>query len=98
MTLLVVLPTFNERPNIERVAEAILRHPWARLLIVDDGSPDGTGAIADELAAKSNGRIEVMALDMTSGRMARAEIHRTGGLDDDAIAKETEWVRGLRIQ
>jgi molecular chaperone DnaK len=46
----------------------------------------------------ANGRIEVMALDMTSGRMARAEIHRTGGLDDEAIAKEAEWVRGLRIQ
>jgi molecular chaperone DnaK len=46
----------------------------------------------------ANGRIEVMALDMTSGRMARAEIHRTGGLDDAAIAKEAEWVRGLRIQ
>ncbi len=60
MTLLVVLPTYNERPNIERVAEAILRHPWTRLLVVDDGSPDGTGKVADDLAAKSNGRIEVM--------------------------------------
>jgi len=46
----------------------------------------------------ANGRIEVMALDMTSGRMARAEIHRTGGLDDDAIRKEAEWVKSLKIQ
>jgi len=60
MTLLVVLPTYNEKPNIERVAQAILRHDFARLLIVDDGSPDGTGRIADELAAAANGRIEVM--------------------------------------
>jgi dolichol-phosphate mannosyltransferase len=60
MKLLVVLPTYNEKPNIERVAQAILRHDFARLLIVDDGSPDGTGGIADRLAAASNGRIEVM--------------------------------------
>jgi molecular chaperone DnaK len=46
----------------------------------------------------SNGLIEVMALDMTSGKMARAEIHRSSGLSDEEIARETEWVRGLRIQ
>ena len=46
----------------------------------------------------ANGRIEVMALDMTSGRTAKAEIHRQGGLEDADIAKEAEWVRGLRIQ
>jgi dolichol-phosphate mannosyltransferase len=60
MTLLVVLPTYNERPNLERVADRILRHEFARLLIVDDNSPDGTGAFADELAARSAGRIEVL--------------------------------------
>ena len=42
--------------------------------------------------------IDVMALDMTTGRMARAEIHRTSGLTDDEVAREAEWVRGLRIQ
>lgn len=60
MTLLVVLPTYNERENLERVVEQILRHPFTRVLVVDDGSPDGTGAIADTLAAASNGRVEVM--------------------------------------
>lgn len=60
MKLMVVLPTYNEKPNLERVATAILRHDFARLLVVDDGSPDGTGQIADELAAGSSGRIEVM--------------------------------------
>jgi dolichol-phosphate mannosyltransferase len=60
MKLLVVLPTYNERPNIERATEAILQHPWARVLVVDDGSPDGTGRLADELAARSGGRMDVL--------------------------------------
>lgn len=60
MTLLVVLPTYNERPNIERVTAGILEHPFTRLLVVDDGSPDGTGAVADALAAASGGRMDVM--------------------------------------
>jgi dolichol-phosphate mannosyltransferase len=60
MTLLVVLPTYNERPNLERVTAGILAHAFTRLLIVDDGSPDGTGQLADELAAAHPGRLEVM--------------------------------------
>lgn len=48
----VVLPTYNERENLERVAGAILDAlPEARLLIVDDSSPDGTGLLADTIAA-----------------------------------------------
>lgn len=46
----VVLPTYNERENLEAIIEAVLAHGY-RLLIVDDGSPDGTGTLADRLAA-----------------------------------------------
>jgi molecular chaperone DnaK len=46
----------------------------------------------------SNGLIDVMALDMTSGRAARTTIHRSSGLSDDEIAREADWVRSLRIQ
>jgi len=60
MTLLVVLPTYNERPNLERATEGILRHEWTRVLVVDDESPDGTGALADTLAARYPGRLEVL--------------------------------------
>jgi dolichol-phosphate mannosyltransferase len=48
----VVLPTYNEAENLESMAHAILSHvPRATLLVVDDGSPDGTGRLADDLAA-----------------------------------------------
>lgn len=48
----VVLPTYNERENVERIAGAILDAlPEASLLIVDDSSPDGTGALADAISA-----------------------------------------------
>lgn len=46
----------------------------------------------------ANGLIDVMALDMTSGKMARTAIHRGSGLSEEEIAREAEWVRKLRIQ
>jgi dolichol-phosphate mannosyltransferase len=60
MRLTVVLPTYNERPNIERVVAGILRHPWASVLVVDDESPDGTGEVAEALAAQHPGRVDVL--------------------------------------
>jgi dolichol-phosphate mannosyltransferase len=51
--VVVVLPTYNERENLERIAEAILAElPEANLLVVDDSSPDGTGTLADTMAAR----------------------------------------------
>ncbi len=46
----------------------------------------------------SNGLIDVLALDMTSGKMARTAIHRGSGLSEEELAREAEWVRGLKIQ
>jgi molecular chaperone DnaK len=46
----------------------------------------------------SNGLIDVMALDMTSGKLARTTIHRQSGLSDEEVAREAALVRGLRIQ
>jgi len=51
--VLVVIPTYNEADNVRGIVERVRRAvPGADLLIADDNSPDGTGAIADELAAR----------------------------------------------
>jgi dolichol-phosphate mannosyltransferase len=60
MRPLVVVPTYNERPNLAPLLDALLRHPQLGVLVVDDGSPDGTGAEADRLAAASQGRVTVL--------------------------------------
>ena len=60
MTFLVVLPTYNEKQNIGKVSAGILEHPGARLLVVDDNSPDGTGQLADGLVQRFPDRVEVM--------------------------------------
>ena len=50
---LVIVPTFNERENLPRVAQKLLSLPVAvDMLVVDGNSTDGTGELADELAAK----------------------------------------------
>jgi molecular chaperone DnaK len=61
--------------------------------VLPKGSP-----VQVRCAVTSNGLIDVMALDMTTGRMARTEIHRTSGLTDDDIAREAAWLRGLRVR
>jgi dolichol-phosphate mannosyltransferase len=58
--LWVVLPTYNEAENLEPISRAILAAvPQATLLVVDDASPDGTGVLADDLAALDP-RIQVL--------------------------------------
>ena len=67
---------------------------------IDDLAPDlpKGSPVQVRCGVASNGLIEVMALDMTSGRMARSEIHRQGGLSEEEIAHETAWVASLQIQ
>jgi dolichol-phosphate mannosyltransferase len=60
LDMVVVSPTYNERENLPILAAGVLAHPGFRLLVVDDGSPDGTGEVAEALARTHPGRIEVM--------------------------------------
>jgi len=64
----IVVPTYNEKENLPLLVDRLLALPLPELsiLVIDDNSPDGTGAIADELAARFPGSVSV--------------IHRTGKL------------------
>jgi len=64
MNALVIIPTYNERENLPTLVREILARPLYRVMVVDDQSPDGTGEVADHLAAEFPGRVEV--------------VHRTG--------------------
>jgi len=57
---LVIVPTYNERENIARIIERTLEQdPRLQILVVDDGSPDGTGAVVDSIMA-DNDRVHVI--------------------------------------
>jgi dolichol-phosphate mannosyltransferase len=57
---LVIVPTYNERFNIARLIPAVLaQDPGLEMLIVDDASPDGTGAVVDAIAA-NNSRVHIL--------------------------------------
>ena len=68
MKAIVVVPTYNERENIEKMVQAVHAQPGnIDVLIVDDNSPDGTGAVADELAARRPGRVLVLHRERKEG-------------------------------
>ena len=61
MRKIVVIPTYNEKENCELIVNAVLAvDPEVEVLVVDDNSPDGTGQIADRLAAGRPDRIHVL--------------------------------------
>ena len=59
MKTIVVIPTYDEAKNVEKMVRALLAHPELEVLIVDDNSPDGTGVIVDHLR-KSLKRLHVL--------------------------------------
>ena len=59
MKAVVLLPTYNERDNVQSIVPAILNAAPVDVWILDDASPDGTGALADALA-QQDGRVRVM--------------------------------------
>jgi molecular chaperone DnaK len=66
---------------------------------IDDLSPDlpANAPVRVECGCASNGLVEVLAVDMTSGARAKATIHRTSGLSDEEIEREAAFVRSLTV-
>jgi dolichol-phosphate mannosyltransferase len=60
MNAAVVIPTYNERDNLPALIKEILAFDGFRVIVVDDDSPDGTGAVADALADTYPGRVSVI--------------------------------------
>ena len=60
MRPLVIVPTYNERDNLPILVDRLMATPHLKVLVVDDGSPDGTGAVADRLAANHPERVMVL--------------------------------------
>lgn len=77
MKITIVVPTYNEAENLPKLVSAFfaLPLPELSLLIVDDNSPDGTGKIADDLAAKMKGRMDVIH---RSGKLGLGTAYITG--------------------
>lgn len=87
--VIVVVPTYNEIENLEALVESVLaQDARIRVLVVDDSSPDGTGALADQLAART-GRVEVLHRSAKEGLGAayRAGLRRALDLGADAVVQ-----------
>ena len=83
MHVLVVLPTYNESENIDRVLRRIRNAlPDATVLVVDDGSPDGTGDMAETLG-KELGQIELLRRTEKSGLGSAYRAGFRWGLEHD---------------
>jgi len=81
--LLVIVPTYNEVENLPRKIPLILdQDPRIEVLVVDDGSPDGTGEVADEIAA-AEPRVHVMHRSEKGGLGAAYLAGFAWGLDRD---------------
>jgi dolichol-phosphate mannosyltransferase len=57
---LEIVPTYNECENISKLIRALLEHDGVGVMVVDDASPDGTGAVADQLAREFPQRVDVL--------------------------------------
>jgi dolichol-phosphate mannosyltransferase len=74
LRIVVVIPTFNEAENLPKMVPALFALPIElSILVVDDGSPDGTGQIADDLAKAHPGKMDVMH---RQGKMGLASAYR----------------------
>jgi dolichol-phosphate mannosyltransferase len=72
---LIIIPTYNERENIQRLLEPVLSvDPGIEVLIIDDNSPDGTGELVDKIVS-SNSRVHVLHRE---GKLGLGSAYRDG--------------------
>ena len=76
MKCVVVLPTYNEAPNIEQILDAVRANgPEWHALVVDDNSPDGTGQLVGRLAGEEGSRVAVLH---RTGKLGLGTAYREG--------------------
>jgi dolichol-phosphate mannosyltransferase len=88
-SLSVVIPTYNESKNLRAMVAALRALPFSgvNIIVVDDNSPDGTGALADELAAVSENRLSVIH---RAGKFGLGTAYQAGF--QAAIAQRTDAI------
>ena len=81
---LVIIPTFNERENLPLIVDRLrAAQPDVHVLVVDDSSPDGTGDVADELAAEAPEHIHVLHREGKGGLWGAYRAGFAWGLERD---------------
>ncbi|MFN8058829.1 MAG: polyprenol monophosphomannose synthase [Vicinamibacterales bacterium] len=87
--VLVLVPTYNERENLPVLVRGILELPGFRVMVIDDQSPDGTGAVADSLASAHPDRVTVLHRTGPRG-LGRSYVDALTlavGMDDDFVCQ-----------
>jgi len=89
VSIAVIIPTYNEKENLPLIVDRLRSLPLDDLtiLVVDDNSPDGTGALADELAAHSQGQLTVIH---RAGKLGLGSAYITGF--EHLLATDTDFI------
>ena len=94
--VLVIVPTYNEVENLERILERLRASvPDAHALVVDDGSPDGTGELADKLAARDP-RVHVLHRAGKAGPRRGLHGRASAGPASTATTSSSRWTPTAR--
>jgi len=83
-SVLVIIPTYNERANLPVLVAGLMQHAGVRVLVVDDQSPDGTGEVAESLGRDYPGRVQVLRRTGKKG-FGRSYIDGIKSVIDDPV-------------
>lgn len=89
--LSVVVPVYNEKATLAAVVDAVLALPLRlEVLLVDDGSRDGSGALCDELAARHPGRVRAFHQDRNRGKGAAVRVGIQAATGDAVVIQDAD--------